>query len=149
MLALDRVHIAGRGLDVDARFRRDVRHFFERGARDRELLFVHANLLVRFGFEIRQSSQLIERCVATRDQLLFFFGVERGFFRRDRKVFVESLQLRLRALALAAPLAQLLLRSARALLGDDAHVVRCMQLGFERLQLDRDAARARLHTAEV
>src|SRR5205085_5460883 len=61
----------------------------------------------------------------------------------------ESLQLRHRMLALAATFAQLLFGASRAFFRDDARVIGAAQLIFERLQLDGDAADARLNAAEV
>src|SRR5205823_1435421 len=128
VLALDGVDVAGRGLDVDARLRGDVGHLFERRARDRQFLFVDADLFVRRVLVLLQARELFQRRVAARDELRLLLGVQRRFFRRDGEILFESLQLRERVLALAAPLAKLLLRAARPLLGNDARVVRGAQL---------------------
>src|SRR5205085_1851598 len=53
-----------------------------------------------------------------------------------------------RALALAAPLAQLVLGAARALLGQQAIVLGQAQLVLDRAELRRDAAGARLFVSE-
>ena len=83
-----------------------------------------------------------------REELFLLLDVQRLLFRGDGEVLLEALQLRAGALALALPLAQLLLGRARALLGDDPRVVRGAQLFFERLQLRGDAAGARFFAAE-
>src|SRR6185436_846045 len=113
-------------------------------ARAGELLLVRADLLVQLGLARLELLELLDGRVLPRQELFLFLGVERLLFRGDGEIFLEPLQLRAGALALAAALAQILFRGAEPLVGDDARVVRGAQLFLERLQLRGDAARSRL-----
>src|SRR5436305_9530881 len=92
--------------------------------------------------------QVGDRRVLPRDELFLLLGIQRLLFRRDREVALEAIELVIRALAIAAAFAQLLLRSACPLLGEDARIVRGAKILFDRLQLRGDTAGARLLGAE-
>ena len=129
----DGVDVAGRGLDVDARLRRDVGDLLER-VRAAASCSSCARICSCVSRSCSlEAPQLFERRVLARDELLLLLGVERLLLPRRRRGLSRSA----RSSALARsrwllPLAQVLLRRARALLGDDARVVGDAQLVFER-----------------
>jgi len=80
-------------------------------------------------------------------KLVLFLGVERLLFAGHGEVALEAVELHRGTLALAATLAQLLLRRARPFLGEHAGVVGDVQLFLDEVQLLGDAAGARLFVA--
>src|SRR5206468_12266026 len=98
---------------------------------------------------VLEAPQLVDGRGLAGDELLLLLDVERLLLGGDREVLLEALQLRTGALELVAPLAQLVLRAAGPLLGQDARVVGAAQLLLDRLQLRGDAAGARLRRPEV
>src|SRR3954452_23296346 len=106
------------------------------------------NLLLALALLRFELLQVGNRCVLARDELFLLLGVQRLLFRRDGEIALETIQLLIGAFAIAAALAQLLLRGARTLLGQDARVVRGAKVIFDRLQFRGDAAGARFLRAE-
>jgi hypothetical protein len=136
------------GLDIDARERRDVGDFLELCPRNSELLLVNPDLLVDRAFAFFEMIEIGDRRIATRDELLFLFGVQRLFFRRHGELALVSIELDHRVIASAALIAQRDFRSPRAILRDDASVVGGVQFLLHGLQLRRESGRAHFFGAE-
>ena len=148
VLALDRVHVAGGCFDVDTCLRCGLGHRFERRTEIRQLLFMLPDLLLALVLLRFELLQIGDGRVLPRDELFLLLGIQSLLFRRHGEIALESVELLIGALAVAAPFAHLLLRRACALLGEDSRVIRGAQILFDRLQLRRDAAGARLLGAE-
>jgi len=148
LLALDGVDVARRGLHVDASLRGDLGDLLERHAQRGELLLVGADLFLAIALRLLEPPQLVDGRVPARQELVLFLGVERLLFAGHGEVALEAVELHRGTLALAATLAQLLLRRARPFLGEHAGVVGDVQLFLDEVQLLGDAAGARLFVAE-